>query len=994
MLRFQVKPSTEAKLSEFPIREFYVAPDFSYISGVTDYNYGIVTGEKVLIKSPYIIGNETNTITCNTVRRQGKLKVSIEVPVKTITKVLRFDATVQTSDIDYGSNTDKPIYIVNNQTVEVENATDSTVEVVRVVTCNYVEYNGDISYFFNDGNNSGYLINGKYYHADESETVINVDEWLYVEDGKIKVGDYEYEIDFNSFLIRNESKPELRYTKYTDPLKSGDFIGYINDSKCRIYGEKNSSLPIYDYDVNKWHYITKFSIGKKNTPNIVMEDVAYGKYRHFITYNNENFYLGFHTYTDENGKTVTIYGVEVDGVLYNSNLDSTSPFIYDEQNIAYVSINDVNYSIRNSLSTSNDIGRFLIMMVKNETLDFVIGNKIQAASSYGIKFTCIVEEDDTDENIARHYILHMGKRYEVEDGICDEVTINGENYILNYISENSAYVIVNHEVLQLSIDGNKAKPKKEVYYKTENSINYGINENGYEITKVSGVIIDGIKYPVKEEKISNGIDGKAISASYSSVTFSKMVSIDLTISNIVGSNMLLCYPSISDGELTEEEVLAAQREMCALIIENKDSFNYSFKKETFGRIAFTPDNMLYKATTSLEPYTASNSQELRKGITIQRISSYMTFQLPLTVSQANNLSREDQIKGNFVNYYVQNAKNDIVDMEKDVYCPVACVESANQSNFIPINEIRFNLHFRTRDLTNWKVYEDDRDFSTQETESSKRCNWFITDYKYYKNVSNNANNVKNRIHNSSDLLGLLGFTESEIKNRAKKLGKSFLRLSFYSTDDPKTQVLLGTSTVFFNEQLAFKKYMDLHKHDSLKYIDVVEYESATTTSNIASNLLTSSSELSNNNLFDDDARLSSQFRVFSPNISNDSSEGYYLYMFKNYSTNKIPQRIYMRVEFNHAGIGKTIPMMLPRDENGKILLLGTKGDYEKFKDGYSLTDIYKQVHIPLGLKFDENTNKYVYYLCQTSNNALSVNNNVMLFNLFEVKFKNEAMLTL
>ena len=102
----------------------------------------------------------------------------------------------------------------------------------------------------------------------------------------------------------------------------------------------------------------------------------------------------------------------------------------------------------------------------------------------------------------------------------------------------------------------------------------------------------------------------------------------------------------------------------------------------------------------------------------------------------------------------------------------------------------------------------------------------------------------------------------------------------------------------------------------------------------------------------------------------------------------------MRVEFNHAGIGKTIPMMLPRDENGKILLLGTKGDYEKFKDGYSLTDIYKQVHIPLGLKFDENTNKYVYYLCQTSNNALSVNNNVMLFNLFEVKFKNEAMLTL
>ena len=107
MLRYKVKPSRETELMEFPITNFYVSPDLQLISGMTDYNVGLVNGENVVIKSPYLIGSELNTINSEVVRIQGKVGVRITLPVSSITRTLRFDILSDADGCYYYKNNNK-----------------------------------------------------------------------------------------------------------------------------------------------------------------------------------------------------------------------------------------------------------------------------------------------------------------------------------------------------------------------------------------------------------------------------------------------------------------------------------------------------------------------------------------------------------------------------------------------------------------------------------------------------------------------------------------------------------------------------------------------------------------------------------------------------------------------------------------------------------------------------------------------------------------------
>ena len=45
-------------------------------------------------------------------------------------------------------------------------------------------------------------------------------------------------------------------------------------------------------------------------------------------------------------------------------------------------------------------------------------------------------------------------------------------------------------------------------------------------------------------------------------------------------------------------------------------------------------------------------------------------------------------------------------------------------------------------------------------------------------------------------------------------------------------------------------------------------------------------------------------------VTDTSSEGFYLYIFREYAEKLHPKPIYMKIEFNHAGIGKQIPFLI------------------------------------------------------------------------------------
>ena len=946
MLRYSIKPSKKIELKDFPTMDFYVAPDLSYVSGVTDYNVGLVDGEDVIIKSPYLIGSEANKINVVNVNRQGKIAVQIILPVKHITKALNFPIY----------NTGEGNYILAfNQKVNVPNNTEGDY-IVSSITQNYVEYNGDICYYFNNGSMHGYLVDHRFYSASIDDLNIAIETYFYIEDGKLVIGDNVYEVDFSKVTNDNSVKPEIKLDKYSEPITGGDTLGVINGNACIAMTDGNSVF-MMDYTPKYWKRVSKFIIQKAENPLLEPEDVLYGGYKHYVTYQDTNYYVDY-VYDEEE---LLGYGVSINGKFYPVECN------YDEFNVSdnykdipyegssiYIEETDEYVPVYDSLISASNGGKFILFIDTDSNYDIQVGNFITAVSNNPLIVNKYIEYDELNNP----FITYDGVKYFIKNHLADTVNMSGVDYMLTYTNDTNtkATANVNGETLHFNINGNGGTLDYKIYYEISAGsykVTYGKKNQSYSVTNVSGVTINDIVYPV--------IDGEYVSVY-------ENVSITLEVVSVNGSSTYICYPVVSYDTISGAEEDEKQRELSSMLVEKWESFTFRLRKDTFGDKEFTVDNGLMNSMTATKPYNLSDSYLLQNKINIFRIQDYVSFKLPLLNKTANNIRREDTINNDFTNYIKEQSVNTIVDMEKDVYYPYL---KKTDGSLEPIEEIRFNLHFRNRNLENWKVIEDDMEFSGGTTFNSQKCNWFITDLDYYSIVPSNG---KTNLQNSSDLLGLLGFSLDDVKNKAKRLSKSFLRLSFYSTDDPKTQVLLSTSTVFFDCDLAYKKYLD-SKNKEYKYENVA--------TNTQTDDMSTFTEISDSYNFVDETRLSSRFVVKDKYHTDSSAEGYYLYMFKEYSKKMRTNTIYLKVEFNHAGIGKTIPFMLPRYDNGSIINITDS----KLKNGFNIKDIYKQTFIPINIVYDDSLNKYIYYLPD----ELNTGTEIMQFNLFEVKFANESI---
>lgn len=352
----------------------------------------------------------------------------------------------------------------------------------------------------------------------------------------------------------------------------------------------------------------------------------------------------------------------------------------------------------------------------------------------------------------------------------------------------------------------------------------------------------------------------------------------------------------------------------------------------------------------------------------QNIST--SVKIPLFSSKLLDTHQERIIKEKFVDVEKKKAINSIVEMEKDIYHPhFIGVDNKNNKVSLPINELVFNLHFRKRGLNDnkWRIKQKE--------------GWFGEDY-----IDNDGNiNLNNDIFFSyekssfqSDLLYYLGFKDADIKFQRKKLKKSFLRLSFYDTNIPSNQRLLSYATIFMDSGTLFGKYT--RNIENEEDSGIVYYTTAT---NYAVNGIRNNTEV----LKDDDSfipsenvenyRLSSQFSVKHRVNGMKSAEGFYLYLWKNLTDNCGRTDIYMRVDFNHAGYGRTIPFMLPYGDDKKIksfskiiedfdeskaVSLGTYSNVEKKRYGYTVKEMQKYLHIHFKCYYDKEADEYRYCL--------------------------------
>ena len=341
--------------------------------------------------------------------------------------------------------------------------------------------------------------------------------------------------------------------------------------------------------------------------------------------------------------------------------------------------------------------------------------------------------------------------------------------------------------------------------------------------------------------------------------------------------------------------------------------------------------------------------------------STVSIDIPFSSSFETNLYQMDLIKEKFVDKTKKEVINRIVDLERDVYYPSVYDVDYNYSH--DIYTIKFNLHFREHRGDDWTVTND----TLWNGVEDKRINKDITD------------------DNVSDLLMFLGFNNEDVRYQRNKLKKSFLRLSYYDSPNPANQNLLMYSTIFVNSGELFSKYARYGEEEGytlISFDEDGEYVLSTDKKGIGVD--------KEYDGFIEEKRLSSQFVVKDKNTSKSSSEGFYLYLWKEDET-PIPQDIYMKVEFNHSGFGRTIPFMMPYSENsdGEKSIKSFQNivdDFTNPEQAYTMSDYLKYSYIHLKYVYDVENQKHRYFIDpQTYGTQVVSQDNELIINLYEAK---------
>ena len=322
------------------------------------------------------------------------------------------------------------------------------------------------------------------------------------------------------------------------------------------------------------------------------------------------------------------------------------------------------------------------------------------------------------------------------------------------------------------------------------------------------------------------------------------------------------------------------------------------------------------------------------------------LEVPISLTSQTDLYKEANINSYFVDVEKNKAINDAVEMEKHVYTPVVTVNSVTGA-YVDCTRINFNLHFREHTGDDWTVEDSD---------SWNFVNYNEKEYSY--------NNTPWERSCQSDLLKYLDFTTNDVKYQKNKLGKSFIRLSFYDSPKAGSQRLLAYSTVFTDLNKLYSKFIS--KSGFVCYYDMdgdlvkgIKVDREVAESELKAILRKTS--LTNDEI--EEFRLSSQLSVQDRYTGDNSSEGFYLYLWEN-EGDRLPSDIYMKVEFNHAGYGRNIPMMAPYKDNA----LGFKtnqdieDDWTNGNTGYGIKRYLKYSYIHFKTRYDEETRHYIYYL--------------------------------
>ena len=378
----------------------------------------------------------------------------------------------------------------------------------------------------------------------------------------------------------------------------------------------------------------------------------------------------------------------------------------------------------------------------------------------------------------------------------------------------------------------------------------------------------------------------------------------------------------------------------------------------------------------MERYTIKQNETLK--------SSSVNFDLPIGEDYALNLRQAELFNSSYLEKVKKENINPIIDYEKQMFYPVyTSLRDKYRVNTYDVTQIRFNLYMRKRDK------DDNGDYGDWDAEEGGYWNLGIP------SLPSDGTSI-NPIYGYGDLLGDLGFTDDDVKYQKNVLKKSFIRISIYDTPYRQTQKLLYYSTLFFDSNVIYKKYTNLCAKDK-NFDDKVYLEP-------------------NNNITPDEC-LTATFTCAPKHDDTASSDGFYLYLFDSVvqKTNTV---VYLKVEFNHAKYGKTIPLIWPHfhekivNDNKVIHKLheeisfygetrtvnGSSVETNYFPTDYEteningnsyvdMSKLYGDLYIPIEVSYNAGRNRYEWEILSIPNKHMSGPNwateDIININLFE-----------
>lgn len=933
MLKYKFKINKNTDLvQEIKCDTIYMSPDLTFISGITSNEYGLVNNQPIFV-------------------REGESNEYKKYVIQTFDSIERGyvifrEQSYKVNEYKYNGNSVYGIVFADNKKYIAD---DNGNLYINSINC--VSGNTTISGVTNGV--ASVIIPTKYYVYDSIVTIGGVDyEVDYYDDepiitlrnGTTKLNVENYNKQIGNKILPN-SKKIIKFTirKNLDYKVKVEHISYTKNYKY-IYSGATFNASNNSKRTNKLYLTKKYNDGKKN---------------YFLTDNGKiNIPLNNNSVENYN-ENKSINTIELNGIIYE---------VFDEWkntnygNSIHLYLDDSDYSFKEGdiiKATNRSIGE------REFYVEFDAKNSKKFVNINGVKYFSETEK--------LKYILYDGKEYEI---LTRKYKLNGEEKKQDYfLYENTPFlIVVNNTEASRVIESTEMKES--------------INNAKYQVKEYEYIIINDKKYIIENQVIVNNGNVNT----YEIIHYTVNEPIRLVVTSVVGTNQLRCILVNNESEDTNS---------ISYLVNSHEEYIFELENQLF-------DN----GCVDNKPSTDKDY----KDISFRIYKSISNINIPLKLSNYNgtNINQEFLCKTDFFDVEKEKSINKIIDMEKDVYYPAYFDNELNK--FFNIDKIIIDLHFRTRDLETWKINNDI--YNNIELSDIVGCNWNILDY--YNTNLDDTKSLKPYINLSdykyyqpSDLLYFLNFTDNDIFYQKSKVGKSFLRLSFYDTPDVRTQSLLSTSTIFMNEGSLYKKFINNRIDDGLflsvdkidkknnriisKDISVnFEHVEASTEANLDYSQVTLSFPQEDSlTLYpvkiDENKRLSSSFVIQNMYECSESSEGFYLYLFREYSSGIHERDIYLKVEFNHAGVGRTITFMQPfkSDDNGNKEMLEFPKDIDFLKKGCKLNEMYDHIYIKIHVKYDFENKRYYYYLPEWM--VKNDNKSEMRFNLYELKIADESL---